>query len=604
MFATKTGTMPGAPLADLVFQFAFAHFLGRVHARLRELGLLMSVHQGRGNPQHVPSPTWMDDIVVPVDADSADTLVPRAQQLIQVVSIELANIGIQINTGPGKSEALLHFAGHGSRRVRHHWLIQQNATIPVNLAGGAAGRVQIVANYTHLGSTVSFDRTPQLDIKKRSAAARETRRRIHRPLLTNQHLTISERLTMHWSLVVRKFLHGAGLWTFRLDRDFSSFSAAYLSLIRPICLPVLGLAAKGLDDDTVCAICGYPSARLLRDLELVAMAAAVGSKACDALCVLMQDSVWIEEVAAAWKRVCRPDSCLTAMALLEEWRMSPLQTVATVRSARRKCRVACQSAQPDAIRRARHQLSNASTGWICIDLASTTVCTRFQCGICGQHCASASGLAVHQLHSHGQNAAAGIAGSATLCPVCGVEYWETHRLRDHLRKNPTCLVPLVESDVEFPGRSKTSHSQRAWRPAVRVPFVQPFWATLRPDPTPANPCVSGAFSSSIQTSLDSLDQALRKQHSPKEALSTLIARVRGAADSTECVSDSIVPQDHPLFSFVDFAFWVCSSEDLGIYDGIGFRAARCQGKVLIRFAESSERNCTDPALSHLVRMLV
>ena len=180
-------------------------------------------------------------------------------------------------------------------------MVERNATFPVKLAAEVPSQMQIVASYMHLGSTISVDRTPQFDIKRRAAAARDARRKIHRPLLTNPFLSVEERLTMHWSLVMLKFLHGAGLWTFRLDRDFHSFSAAYLSLVRPICQPILGIPTKGLDDDTVCAMCGFPSARLLRDLELIAMAPAIGSRACEALQSLLSNSTWLEEVAMAWK---------------------------------------------------------------------------------------------------------------------------------------------------------------------------------------------------------------------------------------------------------------------------------------------------------------
>ena len=321
-FVTKTGTMPGAPLADLVFQFAFAHFLERARTRLRDLELLMKVPHQEGLV-NVPSPTWMDDIAVPLQAPSADLLVPRAQKLVHTVATEMAKIGIHINTGTGKSEALLHFAGQGSRKARHFWLVECNATFQVKLAADMPSQMQIVAHYNHLGSIISFDRTPQLDIRRRAAAARDARRKIHRPLLTNSFLTVEERLTMHWSLVMRKFLHGAGLWTFRLDRDFHSFSAAYLSLIRPICQPILGIPSKGLDDDMVCAICGFPSARLLRDLELIAMAPAIGSRACEALQSLLSSSTWLEEVTLAWRRVCDSHSTLPPPALLQQWLDEP-----------------------------------------------------------------------------------------------------------------------------------------------------------------------------------------------------------------------------------------------------------------------------------------
>ena len=604
VFVTKTGTMPGAPLADLIFQFAFAHFLQRARQRLRELELTFVISNLGDCPQEVPSPTWMDDIAVPLEAPSAETLVPRAQQLVHAVAVELANIGIQVNTSQGKSEALLHFAGHGSKRQRHLWLVESNASFPVTLAANASSRMQIVSHYTHLGSAISFDRTPQLDIKRRAAAAREARRKIHRPILTNKFLSVEERLTMHWSLVIRRFLHGAGLWTFRLDRDFQSFTTAYLSLVRPICLSVVGIPSKGLDDDTVCAICGFPSARLLRDLELISMASAIGSNACEALTFLLLESTWLDELTAAWKRICDPDCPRSSAQLLAHWRTDPVSTSHSVRAVRRKCRLECKAARPQAIARATENLSLAFTGWVDINLSECVNTSQHQCGLCGQYCATASGLAVHQLHSHGVAASAGAAGSATLCPVCGTEYWEQHRLRDHLRKNPACLVPLIESDVDFAGRSRTSHTQLAWRPAVRVPFAQPFWATLRPAPTPDQPVVQEAYTTSILHSLASLQAALNKRHSPKEALVTLFSRVRGALSSTKCADFALVAPDHPLSSFVDLAVWLCTfSDDCGVYDGAGFRVARIRDRITLRFAKSPERSCTDPLLVALVRML-
>ena len=43
----------------------------------------------------VPSPTWMDDIAVPLQASSADLLVPRAQQLVHTVATEMAKIRLR-----------------------------------------------------------------------------------------------------------------------------------------------------------------------------------------------------------------------------------------------------------------------------------------------------------------------------------------------------------------------------------------------------------------------------------------------------------------------------------------------------------------------------
>ena len=134
-----------------------------------------------------------------------------------------------------------------------------------------------LSRHTRISNPLRRLTAPAPDIRRRAAAARETRHKSHRPLITNAFLSTEERLVLHWFLVIHKFLHGAGLWTCRHAKDVQAFSAAYASLVRPICLPVFGVPAKGLDDDfIVCAICGFPNARLLRDMELVSAAVSIG----------------------------------------------------------------------------------------------------------------------------------------------------------------------------------------------------------------------------------------------------------------------------------------------------------------------------------------
>ena len=609
IFRTHAGSMPGAPLADLVFQFAFGHFMERAYERIHQLDLDLMV--SANHPQYddvkykVPAGSWMDDIVYPISSSSAAQLIPRAQQLLKVVAEELACIGIRVNVEKGKSEALLHFCGPSSKKVRHHWLTENNAVFPVELPGQQIGHMHIVASYVHLGSLVSFDRSPVPDIRRRAGLARETRRKIHRPLLTNVFLSPQERLTMHWSLVVRKFLHGAGLWVFRLDRDQVTFTAAYMSLIRPICMPVLGIPAKGLEDSLVCAICGFPDPGLLRDLELISLVPAVSKMTCQALHAMLHDSNWLREVTAAWNRLCTSQHQLSCQELLDSLQRDLSSAIATLRATRRRIRLQLRAKQDEARTQAKARHAACFTGWIFIPLDSLPSTFTHQCNICGHRCATASGLAVHKLHRHGQSADAGITGSATLCPSCGIEFWEPYRLRDHLRKHPNCLLPIIESDVDFEGQSRTSHQQLAWRPAVKVPFVQPWWATLHPVRTEVQSTVFQEHSVSICNALDALDLALKKRHSPKSALEALFERVREAKSCTECALSEFVSPDHPLFSFAELAVWLARCPGgPSRFDGIGFRAAVDSGNVMIRLAGAARHDSTDPIQHALMRSLL
>ena len=59
VFCTHTGTMPGAPLADLTFQFVFSHFLKRAKSAIGDSQMSSSLF---GNDHHeapTPLPSWM-----------------------------------------------------------------------------------------------------------------------------------------------------------------------------------------------------------------------------------------------------------------------------------------------------------------------------------------------------------------------------------------------------------------------------------------------------------------------------------------------------------------------------------------------------------------
>ena len=117
-----------------------------------------------------------------------------------------------------------------------------------------------------------------------------------------------------------------------------------------------------------------------------------------------------------------------------------------------------------------------------------TASATFPCEQCGEIFASAAACASHKRAVHGQASLADTVANGTHCAVCGVEFWDTRRLKLHLRKSRQRLTVTEAADL---GRGVEVRSQLtfAWPPAVRVAGPQPFWATRRPSSTAQSPCI-------------------------------------------------------------------------------------------------------------------
>ena len=241
---------------------------------------------------------------------------------------------------------------------------------------------------------------------------------------------------MHWSLVIRKFLHGAGLWTFHHDKDFHCFAASYMSLVRPICRPVLGIPAKGLDDDLVCSLFGFPTARQLRDI--VVAAPSIGLQSCAALHTMLRQSRWLDDVTDAWNRLGITEYQLTADQLFHFLPTDPQETSAGVRLAKCRLRISLKRSRPAALEQARNRHASNSSGRLHFELDVGSAGTLHQCSICGQFCCV--GTCSPQATPSWPFGRSWHNGKRFLVPSLWDGVLGTLH-RDHLRKNGACLAP-------------------------------------------------------------------------------------------------------------------------------------------------------------------
>ena len=478
-YSTLTGTTPGAPLADLAFQYIFSTILRQIQGILKDIDCKAFV--GDRAEIQVPPPTWMDDLAVPFCSNSAQAVVPTAKLAVEAVSEELARIGIAVNTGPGKSELLPIFNGPGSKAERRQWCTNAEPVFTATMAGGTTASVHITPTYIHLGSVVDVKAGDGEDIRRRRVLARELLRPLMR-LLCNEFLTPQEKTNLLLAMPVARLKHGCGLWRLQRPKDRALFHAAFMELLRRAFRPILGVSSRGLSDEEICNCLGVLSPDELRSAEILRTAAwlaADRSRANDFM--WLQQGDWKCEAEAAAKRC----AAIAAPSCEDPWRYvqdHPEDIRRWVRAFERTCRRRRSKLGETTLPQWRAVAAARRQGWFFCHLQGEKAHSRqYQCDQCGAVCGTAAALASHKRKRHLIAARSKLAAVGTRCEVCQREFWSSDRLAQHLRKATHCLIVAEAADLDAGVTVKPRYSF-AWPPAATFQGPKPFWATRHPDP--------------------------------------------------------------------------------------------------------------------------
>ena len=217
VYLTQAGTIPGSPLADIVFQLALVRFHRNLQERLRAQDLLVTMtcsppdcHGKGGLTAEASTSTWVDDLAVVVGSPSAAGLVPRLAKVAAVVEQSLLSTGVHVNYSPGKTAAMCFFRGKGARNVRKFWAIEQLCRVQLPRGPGQGKVLQLVSEYTHLGSRWHASGTQTAAIAHRNSIAKPLFGTLRKRLLFNNCLTRSEKVRLLVQGPLASLLHGAG----------------------------------------------------------------------------------------------------------------------------------------------------------------------------------------------------------------------------------------------------------------------------------------------------------------------------------------------------------------------------------------------------------
>ena len=126
---TQLGSRPGDCFADVIFSYLWSSILRKLQTTLVDMGLVdmipadsglcLSQSQTSSSSQRpFLGPTWMDDTCVCVSDQSPSALEGKIHQATGRLLELCDGHGLTPNLGVGKTEVLLLFQGHGSRKLK------------------------------------------------------------------------------------------------------------------------------------------------------------------------------------------------------------------------------------------------------------------------------------------------------------------------------------------------------------------------------------------------------------------------------------------------------------------------------------------------------
>ncbi|CAE7773935.1 unnamed protein product [Symbiodinium sp. CCMP2592] len=478
-FLSGSGTAPGSPIADLLFSFIYSRFLCQAEAQLLAEGHYVALCEA-ATPAVLP--TWADDSAALIGPLPPDQLQVSLRRVIEIIGIGMSRGGLDPNSGPGKTEAVIHFAGPGSRAVRRALLAQTEPGLPFNKADESRGWLRIVPAYTHLGTVVSHDGGEMPNLRHRASLTRQLFKPLRHRLLYNQHLTAQEKVRLLEECVFPRFFFGAGFWTPRnvAEQDFIIDTAH--NIMRQSFRPILGISSTGYSNSEVAAALGMPRAeQRMHHARAVAILRFSQTGSDETWQGFRADGAWLRAAWASMQQVCGENLpvslCTSEPPSLEVLRQALPSGPSVQLAACRRYLRSCGDGVPS---QAGLTERDPSCHEMPIIVQARHQALSFSCPICQQSFLDRRRLAVHQARKHHIRSLGFASAFGTRCERCQVEFWHQNRLAQHLNQSADCLNVYRHSDLLTSSYASTSKVPTAWQPATRFQGPRPFWAQLNP----------------------------------------------------------------------------------------------------------------------------
>eukprot|EP00435_Cladocopium_sp_Y103_P025065 s1548_g6.t1 len=237
---TMRGTRPGDPVADVMFNMVFYLVLRDTRQQFEHMTGMNWL--GSPRPPHdvtaVPAfpsagfcdVSFVDDAAYCVYTEKPDQLGPAMRCLVSCLHDVARLRGLTLNYSPGKTEAMLHFAGPGSRKVKSHLWHDMQAKLPVVTELGTH-IVNVAHEYKHLGSFIQDYAVNSKDARLRVAQARQAAGQLQRSFFRKRNISVDSKATVFRALVMSRHLFQVHTWSWITQDEVSRWSSGLRSCV-------------------------------------------------------------------------------------------------------------------------------------------------------------------------------------------------------------------------------------------------------------------------------------------------------------------------------------------------------------------------------------
>eukprot|EP00438_Fugacium_kawagutii_P006388 Skav214721 [mRNA] locus=scaffold2250:240981:245369:- [translate_table: standard] len=465
---TTRGSRPGDPIADVLFNLVMSRAMTQIEEKLREHDLLECFSLDKDKPMpfrchgtiqtQFSGQAWVDDLIFMTSSSDPAVLCQKASQIVSIVQQELATMGIEMNLARGKSEALIHLAGPGSRHLRRELHLEQGSMIKFEDVEGRIQSLSTGHRYKYLGSILSIHGTCTADIKHRAAQTFATLKLVRQAIFKNPQTHPRVRSQVLHSIILSKMMATSGSWIFDTKTAESCFFKTIMRIYRYVFAQLPGWQKEGhYSHDEVIHTLGvlWPT-ELLHVHRLRSFISAVKVGTSHIWALLHADGQWLQHVHEALSWI----TSQTSMQVDGDPEAMTLQSFVQLiedepHRARRMIRFAQTAAMNHRIRehnaavwhaKFSEQLSHVGfqfppeVHWID---DSEDDDEGFMCATCGACFDTPQKVAIHMLRAHGIHASHFHWANRTSCLCCMQEFHTTRRLAAHFQHGGVrCLQQL------------------------------------------------------------------------------------------------------------------------------------------------------------------
>ena len=223
---TQVGSRPGDSVSDVLFSLALVCVVDEVRSCLHDQGMPDTL-----------MPIWADDLSLP--------LVGTAEQVPAAVTVAATALhhachkrAMCPNYAPGKTEALVSYAGPGSRKAARSLYGTGCGSLPLPVQ--PAVRLRCVLQYCHLGTMLSAKCRPTRDLHRKLGFAKSVAGQLAKKVLRREAVQIHARGSILDVLATSRAHYGAAIWGGLNSQEAALWAAGHGSLYRCLVRPRRG----------------------------------------------------------------------------------------------------------------------------------------------------------------------------------------------------------------------------------------------------------------------------------------------------------------------------------------------------------------------------